>query len=220
MKFKFINKLIKDVDYRNKTILLLSIIFNLSYSLLLLIESRLNFSHYFIATSIYYALVSILKFFILIKTNQKNKLTIKEKLCTLRNCGWILLFINFIVSLLAFVLIFISRTVVYHEIIVITMATYTFTTLSFAIIGSVKAIRQHDYVLSAQKLTSLVSASVSIIMLTDVMLSIFGAGDLALKNVMLPLVCVLTFAFIYTISILTIYKTNLKLRKLEKNEKN
>ena len=134
-------------------------------------------------------------------------------------CGCCLLVVNVTIAGLMLILIFGNRPVDHHEITVITLATYTFSTLTFAIINSVKRLKKNDYVSSCVQLVNLVSACVSIVTLTYTMLATFGDGETTLRQVIMPILSVTVSAFIIVCAILMIRKASLDLRKLKNEEK-
>ena len=67
-----------------------------------------------------------------------------------------------------------NRTFHHHEITTIALAAYTFTSLTFAIINTVKYRKYHSPVYSASKAISLASACVSLLTLESTMLTTFG----------------------------------------------
>ena len=68
------------------------------------------------------------------------------KVKRIRICGYFLLILNLVVSTMMFLLIYGNRFVKHHEITVITLATYTFISLTKAINGGVKYLRKNDSV--------------------------------------------------------------------------
>ena len=133
----------------------------------------------------------------------------------MRACGCFLVFINLVFSTMMFILIYGNQHVKYHEIIVITLATYTFTSLTLAIINSIKYLRKKDYLYSCAKIIHLISASVSIVTLTNIMLSTFGESNLLLRSIILPVLSGFVSVFIIACAILMMRKANLHLRKLK-----
>ena len=105
-----------------------------------------------------------------------------------------------------------------HEIVVIALATYTFSSLAVAVINCVKYLRKKDPLYSSVKLISLVSASISLVTLTNTMLATFGATNYLLKSIVLPMLSVAVSIFITICAILMIYKTNVELRELKNEE--
>ena len=205
-----------DTAFRIKLFLRLSFIFNIAYSFFLFVVSQIYSSKWFLTMSIYYGLLSVARIFVYLQISKQKKLISKIK--TMRACGYFLLFINLVFSTMIFILIFGNQYVKHHEIIVITLATYTFTSLTMAIINSIKYLRKKDYLYSSAKILSLISASVSIVTLTNTMLCTFGENNLLLRSIILPILSGFVSIFIILCAIFMIRKTNSDLRNL-KNEK-
>ena len=212
----FFGKIKNDKDYRITLFLCLSLIFNLGYSIFLLVVSIIYLSNWFFVMSVYYGLLSLAR--ILIFTELRKNKPLRAKITTMRACGCFLLLINLAVSSMMFILIYGNRAVSHHEITVITLATYTFFTLTLAIVTIINPIKENNYLHSCVKVISLTSASVSLATLTNTMLVTFGDGSTQLRSIILPILCAVISAFIILCAILMICKANKDLRKL-KNEK-
>jgi hypothetical protein len=117
-----------------------------------------------------------------------------------------------------FILIYRNQTIKHHEITVITLATYTFSTLTVAIVNSVRYLRKNDHLHSSIKLISLISASISIVTLTNTMLSTFGEDNQLLRSIILPILSGVVSLFIIACAIMMIRKATLDLQVL-KHEK-
>lgn len=213
--FGFLQRIKKDNRYRIKLFLRVSFILNIVYSAFLLIISQVYLSKWFLAVSFYYALLAIVRVFLF--TRIKSEKTEREKIKTIRVCGYFLFLINGAISVMMFLLIRERQTVTYHEITVITLATYTFSALTVAIVSSIKFLREKDRLYACVKIISLVSANVSIVTLTNTMLATFGEGDFALRSIILPLISGFVAVFIIVSAIIMIRKANLYLR-IFKNE--
>ena len=85
-------------------------------------------------------------------------------------------------SLMIFFMVYWNRTFQHHEIVTITMAAYTFTSFTKAIINVVKYSRLGSPVYSASKAVSFVSACVSMLTLESTMLTTFGDGTMTLAG--------------------------------------
>ena len=101
-----------------------------------------------------------------------------------------------------------------YEITVIALATYTFSSLTVAIVSSIKQLRKNDYVYACVKAISLISASVSLVTLTNTMLVTFGEENVLLRSIILPLLSGTVAVFIIVSAVFMIRKANLNLRKL------
>ena len=216
MLTQILQKLKNDEEFRTKTFLCFSLIFNLGYSVFLFVVSILYSSNWFLVMSVYYGLLSTARVYIFTQISPKRSM--RAKIVTMLVCGFFLLVINLVVSAMMFILIFGNRAVKHHEITVITLATYTFVSLTMAIISSVRHLKQNNHVYSCAKLVSLISATVSLVTLTNTMLATFGEEQLTLRSVILPLLCGAVSIFIITSAILMVRKAILNLRNL-KNEK-
>ncbi len=196
---------------RLKVFLCLSLVFNIIYTIFLCVASLIYHSEWFLIMSIYYASLSVARVFLCAKIS-KDKLT---RIKTMRAYGNFLFLINLLVSILMFILIYKKQPIKYHEITVITLATYTFYALTVAIVNGIKYLRKNDHVYLCVKVTSLVSASVSIVTLTNTMLATFGENNQALRSIILPFIGGLVSIFIIVTAVFLIKKSNLDLRKLK-----
>ena len=217
MLLEFFDKIKKDTHYRTKTFLFVTLAFNIAYSIFLFIVSQIYCSNWFLVMSIYYALLSIVRIIIFFQINPKKNT--RSNIITMCACGYFLLLINLAVSTMMFILVYQKNIVEHHTITVITLATYTFSSLCFAIIGIVKYLKQNNHVYTCVKIISLTSASVSLVTLTNTMLATFGEDNLLLRSIILPLLCLAVSIFIIVCAILMIRKANLDLRILKNDEK-
>ena len=209
----FFERIKIDTAFRIKLFLCLSFIFNILYSVFLFVVSQMYSSKWFFVTSIYYGLLSVVRIFVYLQISPQKQLVSKIK--TMRACGCFLLSINLVFSTMMFILVCGNQYIKHHEIIVIALATYTFTSLTMAIINSIKYLSKNNYLHSCAKIISLISASVSIVTLTNIMLSTFGENNSLLRSIILPILSGFVSIFIIICAILMIRKANLDLRKLK-----
>lgn len=210
-----LKKIKANIEFRIKLVLLVSCIFNVGYAIFLFTVSQVYFSKWFFVMSIYYALLSTARIFMFFEMNFKNPL--RKQVLIMRACGYFLLLINLVVAVMVFLLIYTAPYAKYHEIIVITLATYTFSALTLAIVNIVKNLKKNDYVYSCVKVISLISASVSMLTLTNTMLATFGGDNVLLRSIILPILSVVVAIFIIVCAIFMIKKANNELKVL-KNE--
>ena len=206
-----------DTTFRIRLFLCLSFLFNIAYSIFLFAVSQIYSSKWFFVTSIYYGLLSVVRIFIYSQITLQKQLVSKIK--AMRACGYLLLSINLVFSTMTFILINGNQYIQHHEIVVITLATYTFTSLTIAIINSIKYLRKNDYLHTCAKIISLISASVSIVTLTNIMLCTFGEDNLLLRSIILPILSGFVSIFIIVCALLMTSKANLDLRNLKNGEK-
>ena len=211
----FLKKIKENTEFRIKLFLFISLIFNFGYAVFLFVVSQVYFSKWFFMMSIYYALLSTARIFIFFETNHKNPL--RKKILIMRACGYFLLLLNVVVSVMVFLLIYTVPYARYHEIIVITLATYTFSALTIAIVNIVRYLKKNNHVYSCVKVVSLISASVSMLTLTNTMLATFGSENELLRSIILPILSGVIAIFIIVCAILMIKKANNDLQVL-KNE--
>ena len=209
----FFERIKIDTAFRIKIFLRLSFIFNIAYSVFLFVVGQIYSSKWFLVTSIYYGLLSVARIFVYLHISPQKQLVSKIK--TMRACGCFLLSINLVFSTMMFILIYGNQHVKHHEITVITLATYTFSSLTMAIINSIKHLRRNDYLQSCAKVISLISAIVSIVTLTNTMLCTFGESNLMLRSIILPILSGFISIFIIACAIIMIRKANSDLRKLK-----
>ena len=110
-----------------------------------------------------------------------------DELIKYRTCGIVFLVMNLALTLMIFFMVYWNRTFNHHEITTIAMAVYTFTSLTHAIINTVKYRKYNSPVYSASKAISLASAVVSVLTLESTMLTTFNDGtmDLTTRRIML-----------------------------------
>ena len=211
-----IQRIRKDIPYRIKLILCCSFIINLGYALFLFVVGEIASTRWFLVSSAYYGVLAILRIYLFGNLISHKQLVSKIKI--MRACGIALIVINLVVSKMMFFLIHENQTIEHHEITVITMATYTFSALILAIYNSVKYLKKNDHLHFSVKIISLISASVSLVTLTNTMLATFGAEEVVLRSIVMPLLSGAVAIFIILSAVTIIRKANLELRKLN-NEK-
>lgn len=209
----FLGKIKSNIEFRTKLFLFISLIFNFGYSIFLIIASIIYLSKWFLVMSIYYVLLSLARVIIFFKITPKT--TLQKKILIMRACGYFLLLLNLVVSAMIFLLIFTAPSTIYHEIIVITLATHTFSSLTISIINIVKYLKKNNYIYSCVKAISLISASVSMLTLTNTMLATFGSDNTLLRRIILPILSSVVAIFIVTCAILMIKKANNDLKVLK-----
>ena len=220
-KYKNSNKLLvryqNDINFRINLSLYLSLVLNIAYSIFQLCLGLYHKSFWFISMSVYYVLLSLMRFY-LVNHTKKNKpgedLLIEYKRYNI--CGWVMLLMNLIVTAIIFFIIYFDRTFYHHQITTIALAAYTFLTFSLSIYNFIKYRKFNSPVYSAAKSINLVAACVSMMTLTTTMLTTFGGEDVVeYKKLLLTMVGVVVSLFILAISIQIIIFTSKNLKKLK-----
>lgn len=220
-KYKNSNKLLvryqNDINFRINLSLYLSLVLNIAYSIFQLCLGLYHKSFWFISMSVYYVLLSLVRFY-LVNHTKKNKpgedLLIEYKRYNI--CGWVMLLMNLAVTAIIFFIIHFDRTFYHHQITTIALAAYTFLTFSLSIYNFIRYRKFNSPVYSAAKSINLVAACVSIMTLTTTMLTTFGGEDaLAYKKLLLTMVGTMVSLFIIAIAIQIIVCTSLKIKQIK-----
>lgn len=172
-----------DVHFRKKIMLFASFIWNTAYALL---QTGLGFTHksfWFFSLAVYYTTLSVMRLSLFRHTSRyKPGEKMYSELKKFRNCGFIFLVTNLALSLMIFFMVYRNRTFHHNEITTITLAAYTFTSLTVAIVNVIRKRHTDNPVFSASQAIALASACVSILTLESTMLTTFGDGSLSLAD--------------------------------------
>lgn len=180
---KYAKKWRDDAHLRIQISLYGALIWNTAYALLQLGMGFWHKSFWFCSLAGYYILLAVMRFFLLRHTSRHNaREKMLEELRKYRACGVVFLIMNLSLSLMVFFMIYWNRTFIHHEITTITLATYTFTSMTFAIINIIKYRKFGSPVYSASKAISLAAACVSMLTLESTMITTFGNGTMSLTG--------------------------------------
>lgn len=185
--FKAENRYVKlwqsDAGLRVNISLYGTLIFNTAYALLQLGMGFWHHSFWFFSLAGYYLCLAVMRFFLLRHTGKyKPGENMAKELGKYRACGIALLVMNLTLALMIFFMVYWNRTFHHHEITTIALAAYTFTSLTFAIINTVKYRKYHSPVYSASKAISLAASCVSVLTLESTMLTTFGNKTMSLTG--------------------------------------
>lgn len=215
---KLLTKYFSDVHFRLNFGLYSALIINIAFGMFQLVLGIYHHSIWFYSMSAYYTLLAIIRFFILKHTRaySLNEECIKEIKLYLF-CGGMLLLLNLALAVIIFFIVYQNKTFVHHEITTIVIATYTFVSLTFAIISCIKYRRFNSPTYSASKIISLVSACVSMFTLETTMLSTFGDEmERNSRGVLLGVSGGVITIFILTIAIYMVVKGSNELQVMKK----
>ena len=193
-----------------------TLIWNTAYAMLQLGMGFWHKSFWFGSLSGYYISLAVMRFFLVRYTrNHKPGEEMLTELRKYRACGIVFLIMN--VALMIFFMVYWNRTFRHHEITTIAMAAFTFTSLTMAIINTVKYRKYNSPVYSASKAISLASACVSMLTLESTMLTTFGADtmDLGSRKLMLGLSGGAISAFIIAMAIYMILQATKKINIIQ-----
>ncbi|MBQ8038613.1 MAG: hypothetical protein IJ274_01830 [Lachnospiraceae bacterium] len=215
---KYITLYQSDAQLRVKISLYSSVVFNILYALLQLFSGFHFHSIWFYALAGYYTLLAVMRFFLL---KDARKIVAGEnkfyEYLLYRLCGILLLLMNLTLGVIVFYIVWQNRGFEYHYIHTITMAAYTFTAMTLAVINVIKYRRFESPLMSAARVISLASALVSILSLETAMLTAFGApGTDSFRQLMTALTGAAVCLLILAMAIYMIIHSTKKIKKLKK----
>lgn len=176
---KYARRWLDDERLRMNVTLYGSLIFNVIYGVFQLWLGIYHSSFWFYSLSAYYVSLAVMRFFLVKYTRTyKPGEKMRDELLRYRACGWTFLVLNLALTVMIFFMVYWGRTFNHHEITTIALAAYTFTSLTLAIINTVKYRKYNSPVYTASKAISLAAASVSMITLEATMLTTFSDGTM------------------------------------------
>ena len=165
----------EDVQLRVRVTLGVNALWNTAYAALQLGLGIYYKSTWFYALAGYYGCLGIMRLMLMVYTlSHRDSRDYRRELYHYRRCGWAFLAINLALSARIFMMLAENRLVRHHEIVTITMAAYTFLSLTMAIVNVIKYRKYQSPVFSASKAISLASALVSMLTLESTMLVTFS----------------------------------------------
>ena len=175
----------KDADVRIRCFLCTSFLFNIFYSLFLFCLGVIYHSNWFFVMGVYFFALAIFRLTIFYFIVYKPDLTKRQENNAYMAYGWLLLFLNLWISVLIFPMIFKRQPTAYHEIVVIALATYTFSTMSVGIVNFIRYVKHPHLLYRALRIISLITASVSMLTLANTMMATWGKDNLILRYIVL-----------------------------------
>ena len=212
---------LKDTRLRVNVSLYGSLIWNVAYALLQLGMGFWHHTFWFYSLAGYYIALAVMRVFLVRYTSRhKPGERMREELVRYRACGIVFLLMNIALTLIIFFMVYWNRTFEHHEITTITLAAYTFTSLTMAIVNVVKYRKYKSPVYSASKAISLAAACVSMLTLESTMLTTFGDGtmDMTTRRIMLGATGGVISVFIIVMAIYMIVQSNKKIKQLKTAE--
>ncbi len=200
-----------------------SLIWNALYGLFQLWLGFYHHTFWFSSLGAYYICLGIMRFSLLLHTRKYAEGEKMEgELKKYRACGWVFLVMNVVLSVIVFFMIYFNRTFEHHMITAIAMASYTFSTLTVAIINVVKYRKYNSPVFSASKAISFASALVSILTLEATMLTTFGDGTMTddMQKLMLGMTGAVISVIIVSMAIFMIVNGTKRIKELKTEDNN
>ena len=162
-----------------------SLAFNIAYALGNCFIGFLAHSWWFITVGAYYTVLAITRFSVLLVMRKANG-SYDTELFARRITGILLVVLSFCIVGVNIMSAVKDGGTAFHEIVMITIATYTFTKITIAVIGMVKATHSASPVLKTLRNISLADACVSIYTMQRSMLVSFPgmeAAEIQLLNI-------------------------------------
>ena len=215
---RYARRWLDDTHLRVNVSLYGSLIWNTAYAVFQLGLGFWHHTFWYYSMSGYYIALAVMRFFLVRHTSKHNPGDkMRDELIKYRACGIVFLLMNLTLSLIVFFMLYWNRTFIHHEITTITMAAYTFTAFTLAIVNMVKYRRFNSPVYSASKAINLAAACVSMLTLESTMLTTFNDGtmDLFTRRLFLGLSGGVISAFIIVMAIYMIVQSNKKLKQLK-----
>lgn len=211
----------EDVRLRMNVSLYGTFFWNAAYSVFYLCLGFYHQSFWYYSMAGYYILLAAMRFSLAGYTcKHKPGEKMQTELIKYRACGIIFLLMNVAITVMIFFMVYWNRTFRHHEITTITMAAYTFTTFTFAIVNIVKYRKYKSPVYSASKAISLAAACVSMLTLESTMLTTFDDGtmDLLTRRLFLGISGGVISVFIIAMAIYMIVRASKALKQENENE--
>lgn len=172
----FILKLKKDIDYRQKYIIFISLICSFLFAFYNGIVGFINHSLWHESIFIYYVLLLFIKL-IIFKQLKNNHINSNKKIKNAFILTSILLFIlNLALFTPVILMIFNQRTVYFSMIFSIAIATYTTYKITISIINFVKYKKNDNLMIREIKTIQLIEAIVSILTLQNTLIAVNSSG--------------------------------------------
>ena len=220
--FKNENRYVKrwtgDVRLRTNVTLSGSVLWNGAYGALQLGLGVYHHSAWFYSLAAYYATLAAMRLSLVRHTlRHEPGEQMRQELTRYRACGWVFLLTNLALSGMMFYMIYENRVTRHGEIVTITMAAYTFATLTMAIVNVIRYRKLSSPALSAAKAISLAAACVSMLTLENTMLATFRSETMTPEKtrLFLSLSGGGVSIFIIAMAVYMIVQANRKLNSLE-----
>ncbi len=214
---KFIRCWFDNVHFRTTALLCVSLAANSAYAVFQFVLGVVHRSLWFCLLSGYYVLLVVIRSFLLnyIRKHRVGE-NVKTELEKCRFCGAVFLALNVVLSFIVFFMVYRNNTFFRSEITTITIAAYTFTALTVAIVNIAKQHRFDPPVYFALKVLSLAAASVSLLNLEATMLTTFNDGTMTLefRQIMLGISGFAVSALIIGMAVYMIFGAGKRIKKL------
>ncbi len=177
---RFLAGLSGNIDSQIKVALFTALIMNGAYFLFQLGLGIYHNSLWYYSLAGYYLSLGFMRLMLLKYNYKRRAKTVGDERALYRACGFMFLIINISLFVILGYMIYQNKGFEHHEITAIAMAAYTFYAFTASIVNLVRFKKYRNMFFITSKIVSLSAASVSMITLSAVMLTVFGDGNTAL----------------------------------------
>lgn len=173
-------KIVYNQRYRTVLSAAIAFVCNLCYALYHGILGLLNLSLWFMAMCIFYGILATMRFFaVLCERRRKNKGRSLEQAeaLVMRQSGILLVVLSIVLAVVIYITLSQNLATKYDEIIMITIAAYTFYKITMVTIKAVKQHKNSSLLLRAIRSISYAEVAASVLTLQRSMLASFGEMD-------------------------------------------
>ena len=185
-KTKTGKKLVSSQRYRIILSATLAFAFNLLYAIYHCVLGILNLSFWFIAMCAFYGILAIMRFSAIMCERNHQKLPDNvTELFVMKLSGVLLVILSIVLATVSYISLSQNIAAKYGEIIMITIATYTFYKITMAIVKAVKEHKNPSPLLKTIRNIGYAEVAASILTLQRSMLASFGsmsAGNIHFMN--------------------------------------
>lgn len=160
----------------------LSLGFNISYALYNIGLSIYSGSWWFLTLGAYYIVLSVMRFSVVLVSRKNQSRDISDEFI-MKFVGYMFIFLSVVLAGTTFLSIQSDQGIRYHQIVMITIATYTFAKVTYSIVKLVQSQKQDSLILKTLRNISFADAFVSIFSLQRSMLVSFERMDMADINI-------------------------------------
>ena len=179
-------KIVSNQRYRIILSAAVAFAFNLFYAIYHCILGVLNLSFWFIAMCAFYGILATMRFSaVLCERNHQKSPDIDTELFVMKLSGTLLVVLGIVLATVSYISLSQNIATKYGEIIMITIATYTFYKITIAIVKAVKQHKNPSPLLKTIRNIGYAEVAASILTLQRSMLASFGsmsAGNIHFMN--------------------------------------
>lgn len=174
---KFTHRYMTDKEYRAKFSVYRGLAINLAFAIFKVVIGFVYKTPWLFAMAGYQTIMSLMRLAMVLSERKKVEGEEKKLIRGLKSyhvCSWFMLLLNIAISVIVFMVVFQGQTIVYHEIMVIGLAAFTFYCFITAVINLGKFRRRTNPFYAAIKRIDMAKAFVSLFTMQVAMLTAYG----------------------------------------------